>query len=95
MSAAVMSFSAEFRCGLRAELRLRMPEAGAALTCMDCEWTPRPPDLSGRRGRQILASYRVWRNDCISKFAQAHGLEFRLIGGLPDAIALVKPGVRQ
>lgn len=88
MSRAERVFSAEFRSGLRAELTVSMSR-------VNCEWTPDVPDLTRRSGRKLLATYRIWRDDCLRTFAEEHGLVLKKLNVCGfDVLALCESGGR-
>jgi hypothetical protein len=63
---------------------LRIDAAGVVST----EWAPHPGTLGGASQRRLRSQFATWRNNCVRKWARAHGLGVRPMHG--DA-ALLEP----
>ena len=68
-----MTFEAEFASGVRAILTVSMEGC-------HCDWKPDiPRNLPIGDRNVLLQSYRVWRDECLGKFAERNNLVVRTL----------------
>lgn len=86
MTAAESTYTAEFHSGYRATLTV-------SLKGFRCEWSPDlPRSLKAADRDALLRAYRVWRDECLARFAEAQGLAVHCfeVDGI-DCIAFSQP----
>lgn len=71
---AETTYTAEFHAGFCAKLTVSLQSG------VRCEWQPAlPRNLPAADREALISSYRTWRDECLTEFAQANDLTLHTI----------------